>query len=435
LPRYFLYGTFNEIYEPPDKAIWNSIMPVYEYKALSPRGKKVTGILDADSPRAARMKLRADGYYPVEIQFGGKEDVSTSTSIRIPSVLSVFRRVRHQERASLTRQLATLVGAGIPLVGALDTIIQQTSHRSLRKALVDIRESVMGGNPLAAALSNHRWLFSDLYVNMVHAGESSGALDAVLNRLADLLERSAKLKNRVQSALFYPITMMAIGGVVLIFLLTHVVPIVTKLFTEAKQQLPLPTTILIVSSNFLIQWWPVLIGGVVALAILLHRFLATPAGRMYWDRLKLRLPLVGSLYRKLIIARFSRTLGTLLEGGLPLTSSLAIVQHVINNAFMARYVESAIQDVNEGEELTVPLGKSRAFPPMVIQMLAAGERSGAMEEMLLKIAEAYEDEVDNTISALTSLLEPFLILAMGLLVGFIVLSILLPILQMSRLLG
>lgn len=410
-------------------------MPVYEYKALDQRGKKVSGIVDADSPRLARLKLRGDGFYPVELRSGAMVETPTAAAHRTIPLSRIFRRIRPQERAALTRQLATLLGAGIPLVGTLDAIIQQTSHRALRRSLVDIREEVLGGHPLAAALSRHRWLFSDLYVNMVHAGESSGAMETVLRRLADFLERTVKLRNRVQSALFYPFTMMAIGAVVLTFLLTHVVPIVTRLFTEAKQELPLPTVLLIGASNFLIQWWWAILGGLIALGIIFQRYLATPAGRLFWDHLKLRLPLLGSLYKRVIIARFSRTLGTLLEGGLPLTSSLSIVQHVINNAFMARYVETAIQDVNEGEELSVPLAKSQAFPPMVIQMIAAGERSGAMEEMLLKIAEAYEDEVENAISALTSLLEPLLILVMGLLVGFIVISILLPILEMSRLLG
>ena len=418
-------------------------MPVYEYKALTPRGKKVAGIVDAESPRQARVKLRAEGIYPTEIQSGARSDIALAPSaLSAPSTRStsliparLLRRIRPQERAAFTRQLATLVGAGIPVVGALDAIIQQTAQRGLRRALVDIREEILGGSPLADALGRHRWLFSELYVNMVHAGETSGALEAVLHRLADLLERTVKLKNRVQAALFYPLAMMGIGTVILIFLLTYVVPIVTRLFTEAKQQLPRPTLILITVSNFLIHWWWALLIVAVGASILLQRLLATPSGRLHWDRLKLRLPFVGSLYQKLIIARFSRTLGTLLQGGLPLTSALSIVQHVINNAFMAQHVETAIREVNEGEDLTVPLEQSRAFPPMVIQMISAGDRSGAMEEMLLRIADAYEDDVESKVSALTSLLEPFLILVMGLVVGFIVISILLPILQMSRLLG
>lgn len=414
-------------------------MPVYEYKALDHRGKKVSGLVDADSPRLARLKLRGDGLYPVDIQSGSGDGDSAALATpvlpREASISRLFRRIRPQERASLTRQLATLVGAGIPVVGALETIIQQTSNRSLRRALLDIREEVLGGSPLADALAKHRWLFSELYVNMVHAGETSGALEAVLHRLADLLERTMKLRNRVQAALFYPVTMMGIGTAVLIFLLAYVVPIVTRLFTEAKQQLPRPTVILIGASSFLTHWWWAVLLGSLAAIVLVQRFLATPGGRLQWDRLKLRLPLFGPLYQKLIIARFARTLGTLLQGGLALTAALGIVQHVIANSFMARHVETAMQEVNEGEELTVPLERSGSFPPMVIQMLAAGERSGAMEEMLLRIADAYEDEVETRVSALTSLLEPFLILVMGLLVGFIVISILLPILQMSRLLG
>ncbi len=413
-------------------------MPVYEYKALDPRGKKVSGILDADSPRLVRAKLRADGLYPIEIQSAShveaapQESVKTST---LPGWERIFRRVRPQDRAAITRQLATLVGAGIPVVSALDTIIQQMSNKALRRALVEIREAVMGGSSLAEAMGNHRWLFSDLYVNMVHAGESSGALEAVLHRLADLLERTVKLRNRVQAALFYPITMMGIGVVVLAFLLTYVVPIVTRLFAEAKQRLPRPTVILIAASDFLIHWWWALLLLAAMAFFLLNRILATSGGKLWWDRIKLNLPLLGSLYGRLVIARFARTLGVLLQGGLPLTSSLAIVQHVIDNSHMAQHVEKAIQDVNEGEDLTASLERSKSFPAMVIQMISAGERSGTMEEMLLRIAEAYEDEVETRVAALTSLLEPFLILVMGLMVGFIVLAILLPILQMSRLLG
>ncbi len=409
-------------------------MPVYEYKALDARGKRIAGLIEADSPRQARMMLRSEGYYPVEIRSGAAEVQRAGTLRRLP-FRRIWTRIRPQERAAFTRQLATLLGAGIPLVGALDAIIEQTSHRGFRRVLVDIREEVLGGHPLAEALSRHENLFSDLYVNMVHAGESSGALEAVLHRLADLLERNARLRNRIQSSLFYPITMLIIGVGVLVFLITYVVPIVTRLFEEAKQELPLPTVLLIGSSQLLIQWWWIILLGLVLGALILQRILSTPTGRLFWDRLKLRLPLMGSVYGRLIIARFSRTLGTLLQGGVPLTTALSIVQHVINNAFLGQHVERAIQEVNEGEDLTVPLAKSGAFPPMVIQMIAAGERSGELEEMLLKVAETYEDEVDNALTALTSLLEPLLILAMGCVVGFIVISILLPILEMSRLLG
>jgi len=415
-------------------------VPVYEYKALDSKGRKLSGMLDAESPRLARAKLRAEGLYPVEIQ-----SVSSGTATleleeplahgRRFSFPTILRRVKPHERAALTRQLATLVGAGIPLVGALDTVIGQVRNRSLRRALVEIREEVMAGSSLAEAMGKHGWLFSDLYVNMVHAGESSGALETVLHRLADLMERGVRLRNRIQAALFYPIAMMAIGIVVLVFLLTYVVPIVTRLFAEAKQRLPGPTLLLIGMSDFLVHWWWAILIGVVALLFLGKRLLATPMGRLWWDRTKLRLPLIGSLYEGIVTARFARTLGVLLQGGLPLTSALSIVQHVVNNSFLAKHVEKAIQDVNEGEDLTVSLERSKSFDPMVIQMMAAGERSGTIEEMLIRIAEAYEEEVETKVAALTSLLEPFLILVMGLMVGFIVLSILLPILQMSRLLG
>jgi general secretion pathway protein F len=410
-------------------------MPVYEYKALDKKGRKISGLIDADSPRSARLRLRAEGFFPMEIHSGAEMETKVPALPRGLSWGAPFRRISGQQRAALTRQLATMLKAGIPLVSALDTFIQQTTHKALRRALVDVREQILEGRTLAEALSRHPWLFSDLYVNMIRAGESSGALETVLLRLADLLERNVRLKNKVQSALFYPILMMGVGTVILVFLLTYVVPIVSRLFLEAKQKLPLPTQILIATSDFVIHWWWLLLMVGIVMVVLLNRSLATQTGRLLWDKIKLRLPLIGSLYQKLIIARFGRTLGTLLEGGVPLTTALSIVQHVINNQYLAGFIEGAITEINEGAELSVPLEKSGAFPSMVIQMIAAGERSGSLEEMLLNISEAYENEVENSLAALISLLEPTMIMIMGVCVGFIVLSILLPILDYSRVFG
>ena len=405
-------------------------MPVYEYTGLNSSGKPMKGILDADSPVAARQKLRGSGIFPVEV----REALSRPRGLpsRPVSIFALLKRVKAGEISAMTRQLSILLGAGVPLVKSLEALISQITNPTFKKIMVQIKESVNQGNSLAFSLSQHPKVFSNIYVNMVHSGEASGSLDVVLDRLAEFSEHQQALRSRLNAALAYPVFMSLIGTGVLFFLITFVVPKITKIFTEMHQALPLPTVVLIQVSNFLLSfWWVillVLIGGIVLLRYSRRR----PGIHYLWDKVKLRIPLLGSVNQKIALSRFGRTLGSLLQGGVPLISALQIVGKIVGNSLIASVLDNAVDDIQAGKSLAATLSQSQWFPPMVVQMVSVGEQSGELEAMLNKIADTYEREVESHIMALTSMLEPFMILLMGLIVGFIVISILLPIFEMSQ---
>ena len=404
-------------------------MPVYSYVGLSPDGKNVNGIIDAESPRAARLKLRRTGVFPTSLT-ETREDTTPRAS---RSISRLFERASPQELAVMTRQLSTLVSAGLPLVECLSALIDQVDSEGLKRMLTETRERVNEGSSLADALAEHPKLFSDLYVNMVRAGEASGALDVVLLRLADYTESTARLRSKLRSALTYPILMVVVGGAILFFLLSYVVPKITRIFTESKQVLPLPTRALLAISGAFASYWPVVLVLLIAAAFGFRYWVRTPTGRARYDRWILRLPVFGKLLQKIAVARFSRTLSTLLKSGIGLLPSLDIVKNIVDNRVLFEATEAARDAIREGQSIAPPLKKSGIFPPLMIHMIAVGERSGQLEEMLFKTAETYEGEVDSTIATLTTLLEPVMILFMGGLVLFIVLSILLPIFQMNQL--
>lgn len=406
-------------------------MPVYEYSALNKSGKTIKGIINADSQAAARNKIRQAGNYPVEIQ--ETVPVSKRTRGRKSSPFRITQRVRQQEVSVATRQLATLLGAGIPLVSALNGLIEQTSNQTFKKIIAQLKDSVNEGNSFTAALAEHPRLFSRIYVNMVKSGEASGSLDVVLEQLAEFGEAQQSMKSRIRAALLYPAFMAVVGIVVLFLLITFIVPSITKVFEDTQQALPLPTTILINLSGFLAGYWWALILLIIVLIMLLRYGIQQPYGRRIWDRLKLTLPLFGDLNTKIASARFGRTLGSLIQSGVPLVSALHIVKNIFNNVHLAKVIEDATEELEKGRSLSNVLKKSRWFLPMVVQMIAVGEQSGALEKMLNKVAESYEREVETKVIALTSMIEPVMILVMGLLVSFIVVSILLPIFEMNQL--
>ncbi len=408
-------------------------MPVYEYSALDRAGKDVTGIIDADSTVAARQKLRASGKFPVQV----KETTSKAKTEAAASLssLAIFNRVTDEEIHALTRQLATLLGAGIPLVGALDALMEQTASAPFKKIIAQIKESVNEGNSLTHSLSLHPKLFSNIYINMVRAGEASGSLDVVLERLAEFGEHQQALKSRLTSALVYPIFMAIIGTAVLFFLVSFVVPNITRVFTDMKQVLPLPTIILIWFSDFMRSFWWTLLLGVVGVIMAIRKTIKTPKGQYFWDRMKLRLPVLGPLNRRIVLSRFGRTLGSLLQSGVPLITSLQIVRNIVNNVLIGDVIDEAMEDIQAGKSLNLALSRSRWFPPVFLQMVAVGEQSGDLEAMLNKIADAYEREVEARIAGMTALIEPVMILAMAIVVGFIVISILLPIFEMNQMIS
>ncbi len=407
-------------------------MPVYEYAALDRKGKNRTGILDAESALAARQKIRESGSFPVSIR-EIHDSAGRKQSSKTYAISRYFSRMKSGDTAVMTRQLSTLLSAGLPLVTTIDTLIPQTKVHAYKAMLARIKDAIVEGNSFADALSMYPNVFSSLYINMVRAGESSGTLEIVLGRLADITENQQALNQRVKSAMAYPILMTVIGVSVLFFLLTVVVPQITTIFEDLGRTLPTPTLILIHTSSFLkTWWWAFLILGVV-IAFALKRLKKTDKGRYYWDRAKLDLPVFGPLIRKLSISRFSRTLGSLLENGVSLLSALEIVKNISDNVLIVKTVEKAAENVSKGQSLAASLGEGDIFPNLPIQMIRVGEQSGELEPMLEKVADIYEREVESGIMSLTSLLEPVMILLMAVIVGFIVLSITLPIFEMNQL--
>jgi len=406
-------------------------MPVYEYKALDIKGKTTSGIIDAENPLIARQKLRASRTFPVSIK-----EVHETPAKKEPRSFLIFRyfkRVRPSEVSMMTRQLATVVGAGFPLVSAIDTLIPQTRSKAFKKILAKIKDSIVEGNSFARSLSLYPRTFSSLYVNMVQAGETSGTLEIVLERLADITENQQALKQRIHSALAYPVFMTFIGALVLFFLLTFIVPSITSIFTDMNQALPAPTLFLITISDLFKNYWWIILIVMTGILIALNGIKKTSKGRYLLDKNMLFWPGVGLLTKKLATARFARTLGSLLENGVSLLPALEIVKNIAGNKLIANLIENAAKEVEKGQALGLALAGGKIFPDLFIQMIRVGEQSGELEAMLNKIADVFENEVETSIMRMTSLLEPVMILIMGIIVGFIVLSICLPIFEMNQL--
>jgi general secretion pathway protein F len=406
-------------------------VPIYEYLALDNGGRKIKGVVDAASAVAARQKLRDSSIFPVELNETGSKSRDKTPQAGMGSL---FGKVRLNDVSIMTRQLSTLLSAGLPLVPSLATLVSQTTHPQLKNTLARIKEEVNEGNSLTAGMSLFPQIFSPFYINMVKAGEASGMINLVLERLADFNESQQALRAKIRSALAYPLIMFFIGALVIFFLVTFVVPNITQIFEEMHQTLPMVTIVLIAVSSFLKSFWWLLAGLlVIAFLTVKYTLLKTERGKYFWDKIKFRLPLIGVLNQKIAVARFSRTLGTLLQSGVPLLSSLEIVANVVNNRLMADAIRQAAKDVEEGQSLSLPLKKNKLFPPLASEMIAVGEQSGTVEIMLQRIADAFETETSASIMTMTSLLEPLMILVMGFLVGFIVISVLLPIFEMNQL--
>jgi general secretion pathway protein F len=408
-------------------------MPVFEYKALSATGKPVQGLREAESPKTLRAALRRDGVFLTEVLGEKQQQAQQSREVNVRRW--VVGRVGADDLAIMTRQLAVLVHAGIPLVEALNALVEQVEHERLKRVVSDVKQRVNEGASLADALGVHTRVFSTLYVNMIRAGESSGALDVVLVRLADFTESQARLRSKVMGALTYPAAMAVVGGAIMLILFAVVIPKITKIFEDTQVTLPWTTKLLMGFATFVSGWWWALLLLAAAGFWGFLRWKDRPAGRARWDRFKLTVPIFGRLIRTIAIGRFSRTLATLLKSGVPLLAAMDIVKNVVGNVRLAEVIEQARQAIQEGESIAAPLKRSGEFPPLVHHMVAIGERSGSLEEMLGNVADSYEDQVETTVGALTSLMEPLMIVLMGLVVTFIVFSVLMPILQINTLAG
>src|SRR6266568_3951072 len=408
-------------------------MPVFEYKALDAHGKTLQGLRESDSPKTLRGVLRREGVFLTEVVGQKQADAAAAREVNVRRWM--VGRISAEDLAIATRQLAVLVHAGVPLVEALTALVEQVDKEKMKRVLGDVKQRVNEGSALADALAAHPKVFGDLFVNMIRAGEHSGALEIVLVRLADFTESQARLRSKILGTLAYPVLMMIIGSFVLGILFTVVIPKVTKIFEDTKASLPWMTRVLIGFTGIVTNWWWAILLGLVGAIWGFVRWKGTPAGRARWHRFVLTVPIFGRLARIIAIGRFSRTLSTLLKSGVPLLVAMDIVKNVVGNDRLAEVIEQARDAIREGESIAAPLKRSGEFPPLVHHMVAIGERSGALEEMLANVATAYEDQVDTTVAALTSLLEPLMIVAMGVVVAFIVFSVLMPILQLNTLAG
>lgn len=407
-------------------------MPVFEYVAFDQKGKNINGIIDADSAPAARQKLRAAKNFPVSIK--EVEHVAPSKkAVRGFSLPGLFTRIRQRDVTMMTRQLATLVGAGFPLVSALDALVPQIKSFAFNKNLAQIKDSILEGNSFASALSLYPETFSPLYRNMVRAGESSGTLEVVLEQLADIMEKQQALQNRIRSALAYPALMTVLGTVMLVLLLVYIVPTITGIFADMNQVLPAPTQFLIGLSDLFKSYWWILLIIIIGTVVALRQFKKTTRGRYLTDKMMLSLPGSGPLLKKLAVARFSRTLGSLLANGVTMLQALDIAKNIAGNVLISDAVDNAAREVGQGKGLAPALAMRKVFPDLTIQMIQVGEQSAALESMLNKMADVFENEAESIIMSMTSMLSPILILIMGGIVGFIVLSICLPIFEMSTL--
>lgn len=407
-------------------------MAVFAYKGVEAQsGKAVKGYRDADSAKALRAMLRREGVLLTSASVDSKHKKKGPGSKDI-DLFAFFKRPTSGDVAVMTRQLATLVRAGIPLVESISALVEQTEKESMAKVLTAVREDLREGTAFAKTLQKHSKVFPPLYVNMVAAGEASGTLEAVLERLADFMEDQARLKGKISSALAYPVLMTIIAACLVGVLMVAVVPKVTSIFENLGQELPWYTVLLITVSDFLAGfWWLVLllIGGAI---FGFRRWVGTEAGRLKWDTITLRLPLFGRLNLLVAVARFSRTLSTLLSSGVPLLIAMDIVKNVLGNRLLENVVTKAISSIREGESIAEPLKRSGQFPPMVTHMITVGEKTGQLEQMLENVSKAYEADVETKVATLTSLLEPLVIVVMGGMVGFIAMAILMPLVQMNQ---
>lgn len=405
-------------------------MPVYNYKALKEDGGADAGVIDADSPKDARLKLKGRRLHVTDLQTLGGD---TKPGAPAKKRSTFFMRRRPEQIAMLVRQMATLLGSGIPMMGGLSAIIDQVEYQDLKASLMDVREKVSQGGTLSDALNGHPVYFGELVVNMVRAGEAGGNLDKVLFRVADYLHSQNRTRAKVVAAMTYPIIMVVIGVGVVTVLLTYVVPKIMEVIQkQGKAALPLPTEILLAASNFMGKYWWLLLAIAIGTGVAYAQARATKAGRLWIDTAKLKIPIMGNLIKKAAISRFAMTFATLLESGLPVLEAMGVVRKVVDNELLADTLDMIRTKIAEGADISTPLKQSKVFPPVVGYMISVGEESGRLEELLKKTAEAYDEEVEVAAQKMTALLEPIMIVFMAVVVGFIVLAILLPILQMSN---
>ena len=401
-------------------------MPRFNYQAMTRTGGIVNGTLEAESTVELVSKLKVSGYYPMSVSEEGAKEK------RRLSVLKRSRRVRSSEVEFFSYQLATLLNSGVPLIRALSVASEQITNITFRNAIDQIRYDVEHGSTLYDALGQHKRIFSDLYINIVRAGETGGVLGLVLARLADFSEKQRKLRSAVISALFYPAILIFVGSAIGAVLTLFVIPRLSSMFAELGTALPWPTQVLMSVTGFIRGYWWLLVLIIVGALISLRQYARTESGKYNIDKFKLKLPMAGSIFRTAALSRFTRTLGTLLDNGVPILQSLAIVRETIGNLVYRNIVQSSEKEVERGESLAASLQRSGKFPALVTHMLAIGEESGNPQDMLAKLSEYYDTEMDKQLERISGLVGPLIILIMALVVGFLVAAAVLPIFEASN---
>jgi len=398
-------------------------MPVYSYKAKDPKGQMVSSTMEAENENIVRNRLREKNYIVTSI-------AQKSKSFDVGDMMSKFQKVKAKDLSIFSRQFATMVGAGLSLVRALDILEKQSEDKKLKEITRDVRLRVEGGAALAEAFAIHPATFSDLYVNLTHAGEVGGVLDETLNRIAEFLEKDRALRSKVKSAMTYPtfIFIFAIG--IMIFMLIFVIPTFVSVFDDLEVKLPGMTLFLVACSNAMKNYWYIFIVATIAFITLFRYYTNTPGGKFKWHQVLLKIPVFGLLNRKVTVSRFSRTLGTLLSSGVPVMQALEVTSKASGNKVVEKAIEAVRESIREGESISAPMEASGIFPPMVTQMIAVGEETGNLDSMLDKISEFYDMEVEATLESLTSMLEPLLMMFIGGMVGFMVIAMFLPMFQL-----
>jgi general secretion pathway protein F len=403
-------------------------MPIYSYKGMDRSGKEIKNSINVESIVAAKQKIKSMGIMLIDI----KEQKAQGTSAAGGSFFKFGGSVGVEDLAMMTRQLATLIKAKIQIVESLAALVDQVENQTLRLVLADLRQKVNEGASLAKALQDHPKVFNSVYINMVEAGEASGTLEIVLLRLADFSEAQVKLRNKIKGAMTYPVIMAVFGFAMMNVIFIFVIPKMAKIFQSTKKELPMITKVCIWISNFLQNYWWLVIAGIVGSIYLVTKYISTTKGQSQWHAVQLRLPILGMLTKMINVSRFCSTLGTLLNSGVPILTAMTIVKNLIPNVHMKDAVEKARISVSEGATLTAPLIQSGYFPPLVTHMIRLGEKSGELEPMLKIISENYEDQVQSKIGGLTSILEPIMMICLGVAVGFIVFAVVIPMMDINK---
>jgi type IV pilus assembly protein PilC len=396
-------------------------MPKFKYVGKAAGGKPVSGTIAAENEGAAASKLRTQKIQITSLKAGG---------FRFPNPLA--EKVTVSDVSIFSRQFSTMINAGLPVLQALNIIGEQAQNKAFKRVIGAIKEDIGSGGNLSDAMAKHPKVFDELYVNMVRSGEVGGILDAILDRLSVYLEKADSLRRKIKSALMYPSAVVSVAVLVVMFLMVKVIPTFQDVFTSFGAKLPGPTLFLIGSSHFLQHFWWVIIGGAVAAGMALGQVKRTQSGAMIVDRAMLRLPVFGSLIRKAAVAKFARTLGTLLKAGVPILEALETVAKTAGNKVLEKVINDCRANIREGQPLNEPLKKSNVFPPMVVQMVSVGEETGKLDEMLMKAADFYEDEVDTAVEGISSLLEPIIIVFLGGTIGFIVVAMFMPMFDLGN---